>query len=272
MHMCSEEKNKVVVRFLGQAGFKITSQDLSIVIDPYFSDSVDRQCSSDGVVWKRNYTIPYEKKTEYLSGIDYVLLSHDHLDHTDPETLIMIRDLSPKAAFAASAWFAPRLAKIGIPENRIISLKSGKVCTLAGESGADALILPVPAAHEELHPCEPGGFMELGFIVELCGRRIYHGGDTCVYDGHADIIRNVNLAILPVNGRDKKRASMNVVGNMNAREAAKLACDSGVGAVIPCHWDLYDNNGETIENIIAAFEQYPDVKYKILKFGECIVL
>ena len=272
MNMCSEDKNRISVRFLGQAGFRITSRDLSVVIDPYFSDLVDRLCSSDGVVWKRNYMIPDDKKVEYLSNIDYVLLSHDHLDHTDPETLIMIRDLSPKAAFAASAWFSQRLAEIGISENRIISLESGTVCTLAGESDAAALVSPVPAAHEELHPCAPGGFMELGFILEMCGRRIYHGGDTCVYDGHADVIREVDLAILPVNGRDEKRAGMNVVGNMNVREAARLAYDAGVGAVIPCHWDLYDNNGETVENIIDAFDAYPDIKYKILNFGECIIL
>ena len=236
---------------LGQAGFMVKTGDVCIVIDPYLSYSVD-----DGDKWVRK--MPPPMLPSEMTDADYVLLSHDHLDHVDPETLMGIAAVSPNCKFAASAWYAVRrLTEIGISEDRIISLESDVTFVISDY----VTVTPIPAAHEELHPCSPGGYEELGFIITSGDQSIYHGGDTCVYEGLCERIRGVNIAILPVNGRDETRHQMNCIGNMNAEEAAKLAHDAGIGCVIPCHWELYELNGETPENIRAAFAKYPDVKY-----------
>ncbi|MBR4881425.1 MAG: MBL fold metallo-hydrolase [Clostridia bacterium] len=227
------------------------AKDVCILIDPYLSYSVD-----DGDKWIRRFAPPL--LPSQVTDADIVLLSHDHLDHVDPETLSGIAKASPDCRFAASAWYAEKsLADIGIPQERIIPLTADAPITLAD----GITVTPVPAAHEELHPCSPGGFEELGFIIDIDGRRIYHGGDTCVYDGLSERIKGVDVAILPVNGRDEERHRMNCIGNMNADEAALLAHDAGVKLVIPGHWELYELNSETPENIRAAFAKYPDVKY-----------
>lgn len=248
---------KIKITHLGQAGFRIDTDGLSIVTDPYLTYSVD-----DGDKWIRKYAPPM-KPTD-MKNVDFVLLSHDHLDHIDPETLRGIAKASPEGRFAASASYAKeRLTEIGISENRIIPLEANERIEL--KNGIS--VIPVPAAHEELHPCTPGGYAELGFIIDIFGKRIYHGGDTCLYEGLCDTIFGADVAILPVNGRDEVRHLMNCIGNMNADEAAKLAHDAGIGLVIPCHWELYEQNGETPENIRASFEKYPDVKYELL-FGD----
>lgn len=251
------KNGKIQITHLGQAGFRIDTDGQSIVIDPYLTYSVD-----DGDKWVRKYAPPM-KPTD-MKNVDLVLLSHDHLDHIDPETLRGIAKASPKSRFAASAAYAAeRLTEIGISENRIIPLEANERFDI--KNGIS--VTPVPAAHEELHPCTPGGYAELGFIIDVCGKRIYHGGDTCVYDGLCDIICGACVGILPVNGRDEARRMMNCIGNMNADEAAKLAHDAGIGLVIPCHWELYEQNGERPENIRAAFEKYPNVKHALL-FGD----
>lgn len=247
-------KNHIVIRHLGQAGFEIRFDDVRIVIDPYLSYSVD-----DGDKWVRKYAPPVLPSE--MTDVDFVLLSHDHLDHVDPETLQGIAKASPNCKFAASASYAMRrLTEIGIAEDRIIPLEAERPLTLAD----DAIVTPIPAAHEELHPCVPGGYKELGFIIELHGKRIYHGGDTCLYAGLFERIHSVDIGILPVNGRDEERHRMNCIGNMNAEEAAWLANEAEIGLTVPCHWELYELNGETPENIREAFAKYPDVKYELL--------
>ena len=253
--------NKIKLHHLGQAGFSLKTDSIHILIDPYLSYSVD-----DGDKWIRKFTPPVQPSQ--LTDVDIVFLSHDHIDHIDPETLLGIIAASPDCRFAASAYYAKdRLTGIGIPEKNIISLESDKVIIVTD----DVTVIPVPAAHEELHPCTPGGYLELGFIIDINGTRIYHGGDTCVYDGLCERIRGVDVGILPVNGRDEIRHMMNCIGNMNADEAALLANDAGIGLVIPCHWELYELNGETPENIRGAFAKYPHVKYELLCGNEIII-
>lgn len=244
----------IKITHLGQAGFRIDHKDTTIIIDPYLSYSVD-----DGDKWVRRYAPPMLPSD--ITDADIVLLSHDHLDHVDPETLSGIAKASPNCRFAASASFAmARLTEIGIAKDRIIPLEAD----VPLEFTREVTVTPIPAAHEELHPCSHGGFEELGFIIDVCDKRIYHGGDTCVYEGLVERIKGVDVAILPVNGRDEIRHSMNCIGNMNAKEAAKLAYDAEIKCVIPCHWELYELNGETPENIHAAFAKYPSAKYTLM--------
>lgn len=247
-------KMSIHIKHLGQAGFVISDGVNVVVTDPYLSYSVD-----DGDTWIRKYAPPI--RAEELTGAGLVLLSHDHLDHVDPETLTRLCAASPTCRFAASAAFAvERLTEIGIPRERIIPLECDTPLTFS-----DGLtVTPIPAAHEELHPCDEGGYAELGFIIDMDGRRIYHGGDTCVYDGLCDRICGVDIAMLPVNGRDERRHAMNCIGNMNITEAARLAHDAEIGCTVPCHWDLYEQNGETPENIRAAFSEYPELKYLLM--------
>lgn len=250
-------QKKGSIRHLGQAGYSVETENIRILIDPYLSYSVD-----DGDKWIRKYAPPVLPSE--VTDADFVFMSHDHLDHVDPETLLGIAEASPNCSFAASAAFAvDRLTEIGIAEDRIIPLESD----VAVRIGNGVTVTPIPAAHEELHPCSPGGYEELGFIFEIDGERIYHGGDTCVYDGLCERIYGVDIAMLPVNGRDEVRHQMNCIGNMNADEAAKLASDARIGCTIPCHWELYELNGETPENIRAAFAKYPQVKYTLM--GVC---
>ena len=253
--------NRIKIQHLGQAGFSIKTESAHIIIDPYLSYSVD-----DGDKWIRKFVPPV--LPEELTDVDIVLLSHDHLDHIDPETLQGIAKASPSCKFAASACYAKdRLAEIGILEGNIISLECDDTITVADR----ITVTPIPAAHEELHLCIPGGYMELGFLIDIAGTRIYHGGDTCVYDGLCDRIKGVDIGILPVNGRDEIRHQMNCIGNMNADEAAQLANDACIGLVIPCHWELYELNGETPENIRAAFAKHPEVKYELLCGNEITI-
>ena len=61
---------------------------LNILIDPYLSNSVEELDSPDLI---RQIKIPYYP--EELTNIDWVLITHDHIDHCDPFCRLSLRSL-----------------------------------------------------------------------------------------------------------------------------------------------------------------------------------
>ena len=67
----------------------------------------------------------------------------------------------------------------------------------------------------------------------------------------------VDVALLPINGRDGERYRRNCIGNMTYQEAADLTGELQPRTVIPGHWDMFrDNPGDP-----CAFADYLDAKY-----------
>jgi len=102
----------------------------------------------------------------------------------------------------------------------------------------------------------------LGYVVEIGGVRAYHAGDCSPYPGQSERLRELrpDVAMLPINGRDYFReAEHNIVGNMNFREAARLATDMGAEVLVPMHWELFPGNrgypGDLVRYVAEHFSQ-----------------
>jgi L-ascorbate metabolism protein UlaG (beta-lactamase superfamily) len=89
-----------------------------------------------------------------------------------------------------------------------------------------------------------GLYRYLGYVLDDGVARVYHAGDTIPYDGQVERLRalRVDLALLPINGRDHFREAAGIVGNMDHREAARLAADAGVDVLVPMHYDTFTQN------------------------------
>ncbi len=116
-------------------------------------------------------------------------------------------------------------------------------------------MLSVPACHGLKAPpaiygfdfVERGGkhlYRYLGYILDIAGARIYHAGDTVIYDGLVERLREqeIDVAFLPINGRSYFREQKDIVGNMDEREAADLAAAAGVKLLVPIHYDMFAAN------------------------------
>lgn len=229
-------QGQIAIFYLGQETILVKHEGRYILFDPYLSDYVDRNFCTDTVVWKRRYPAPIAP--EELDFIDYVFCSHDHGDHTDPVSLTAIAAASAKAIFAGSPPVLNVYASCGIPAERTLLLRADEKVQLADSLSVTA----IPAAHEQLHPCGDGCYAELGFVLDLNGIRICHAGDCCMYDGLTDRIRDVDVAFLPINGRDYFRTSSGIIGNFDCTEAIRLAAAANVSLLVPLHYDLYDIN------------------------------
>lgn len=258
-------EGQLALFYLGQEGVLVKHADKYLLFDPFLTYYVDRTASSAAVPWVRKYAPPIAP--EALDFIDYVFCSHEHGDHTDPWSLTAIAKASPNARFIVPAPLRAMVSGFGINENRILPAIADQVIDLPGAS-----VLPVPAAHEQLEPDAQGLYRALGYRVTLGENVIYHAGDSCLYDGLEARLGQVDVAMLPVNGRDYYRLGKNIIGNMDVREAAILAAHVQAKLLLPLHFDLYPVN--EISPAVIADELYryaAPVPFHICRPGERVL-
>ena len=258
---------QVGVWYLGQEGFLFKTKNSYLTVDPYLSDYVDRNCC-EFVRWKRLYEPPMTP--EDLSFVNVVLCTHSHYDHADPDTLSVIAVNNPNTKFVMPAPCVKALVEYGIKEENIISAVAFQEIEIDGFK-----IIPVPSAHEELHIDENGNYFEVGYIIKANGKTFFHAGDMCMYEGLIESLQkfDINIAFLPINGRDYFRNKADIIGNFNCEEAVLLAKEINADLLVPMHHDLYEVNGVSIENFVGAIKKYDTFRrYHIFAPGELYVI
>ncbi|MBO2451915.1 MBL fold metallo-hydrolase [Actinomadura barringtoniae] len=259
---------------LGQAGFLIKGSGGTVVaVDPYLSDrlATDSEFGPPGR-WARRFPPPFGPGE---LDADVVVITHEHADHFDPVTLGPAFERHPFQLVAPPvlADDATRLGAAFRPAHAGEPLEVGGV-----------LVHPVPAAHspEYTGPAcydvmvQDGAHRFLGYVIEVeDGVTVYHAGDTVL---HPEIDRALaglrpRVALLPVNGRDRIREEMGIVGNLTVREAAHLAAQAGARWLMPSHHDLFAVNAESVTTFVDTLDrQFPDQEYLVPKVGRPVVL
>ena len=264
MRVVTIPAGSVALWFLGQASVAIKAPHGMVYVDPYLSDYVERVTRRQGTPVLRRY--PSLLDPAAVSNASLVLITHDHEDHLDLETLPQVAAASPQARFVLPGRSARMLAEVGVSSRRMLVPPPWEaVSPIAGIS-----VTALPAAHETLEE-EPGlGHRFLSYVIEFEGVRIFHSGDTVVYPALAEWLQahRVDVGLVAINGRDYFRAQKGIVGNMTYREAADLAALAGFEVTIPLHYDLFDTNGEDPGLFVDyLFGRYPERSVLILGRG-----
>lgn len=234
---------------LGQTGLKISNDSLCILVDPYLSDSVQRLDAPDLV---RQVPIAYDPST--LTNVDWVLITHEHMDHCDPHTIPALAEASPQACFLAPEPVRRQLREWGIAETRIMAATMDWI-----ELGCELKVRAVPAAHPRIllgHDDQPRA---VGYLVERGPQRVWIAGDTSVCEEliqYLQALLPIHTALLPVNEDNFYRRRRGIVGNMSVREAFGLAAELNIKQVVPVHWDLFEINSTSPEEIKAVYRAY----------------
>jgi L-ascorbate 6-phosphate lactonase len=224
----------IALWWLGQAGFAVRAGGLVLLLDPFLAPMAER-------------VSPPAFDPEDAVDVDVVTCSHEHYDHLDLASLPAIARASPKARFVIPRPLVDAVAAAGVPRERIIGAQPDERIRLDGVT-----LHPLPARHgvgmadaygfgREL---SGGLYRFLGFVIDDGVVRVYHAGDTIAYDGQAERLRalRVDVALLPINGRDHFREAAGIVGNLDHREAARLAADARVDVLVPMHYDTFASN------------------------------
>src|SRR5205807_6581225 len=106
------------------------------------------------------------------TGVDLILITHEHVDHLDADSIPALAGASPEARFIVPRPLVERMFGLGVAPRQVIGVQPGETVKLAGVT-----IHPVPAMHG-IHSTdaytfgreESGGLYRfLGYVVDLGG-------------------------------------------------------------------------------------------------------
>lgn len=253
----------ISVWYLGQSSMLVKHCGLYVLFDPHLEDSLSKRGNNPSI---RNYPSPVD--AELLDFIDYVFISHNHADHLEAETIIKIDKYNEKVKYIIPAPETKALVDIGISQGKIVPAHTG-----ANEHNGISFAA-VPAAHYDVKLDEYGDSAMVSYIVKFGDIGVYHAGDTIVYPEMIDILKThpINIAMVPINGRDYIREAKNIIGNTNFKEAADLCRDINADMFIPMHFDLYEHNTENPAYLVDyLYRNLRGRKYHIIQPGERLV-
>ena len=220
----------VAIMWLEQSHFVLkTPWGLLVHVDPFLSRTVAPE----------KHIRPRPLLDPDRAPADFVFLTHDHRDHTDPDTLVPMARVSPVCRFIGPQESCARMLSLGIGTARIIEVVAGETVKLNGFSAT--------AVHAE-NTSPHDATTHLGYVFDFEGVRVYHAGDTRKepdsYLARLRPVRNLSpdVLIVPINEG---------YNNPGPAGAARIVEIVNPRIVIPCHYDCFRHN--TIDP--AAFER-----------------
>ena len=204
------------VTWLAHSGLSFENDRLTVLVDPYLSDSLGEKCDC------MRRRVPLDESFFELKP-DVVLITHSHPDHLDTATLDrFLKNTDKEITVLANGSSYDKLAALGYRHNLVL-LSPHSVWSEGGVT-----FYAVKAEHSERDA--------VGFILDDGEKTYYVSGDTLynfdVIDDCLDLVEDgVDYAFLPINGKHN---------NMNAKDAADFAYEIGAKMAVPVHYGLFD--------------------------------
>lgn len=245
-------RGAVALWFLGQNGFVFkTSEGTVVGTDLYLSNSCTR-IAPPGIDLSRR--IPVLVEPEDLD-VDLFVCTHNHQDHTDPETIERLRH-KDTMAFIGPHPSCDVFTKQGVETGRITPIWPDHTVEMRDVKITGTFALPT----------DDTDLNHVGYILEFGGApRIYMTGDTAECELLASAGRhNPAMMISCINGGFR---------NLSHDEAAMLAARVKPRVAVPCHYDMFPDNSADPHQFRAALKlRAPDVRYLAPAHGEPVVL
>ncbi|MCK4587931.1 MAG: MBL fold metallo-hydrolase, partial [Gammaproteobacteria bacterium] len=210
----------IPVTSLGQTGFRLQFDEQVLYIDPYLSNYVEEQEGPELARMKPITVVP-----ENITDANWVLITHEHMDHCDPQTLVPLSKASPDAKFLAPAGVCVLLQSFGISSDRIVLAQEQWVAL------NDSInVLAVPAAHPTVERNNEGHLLCVGYLIGYKFNNIYHSGDTSIDDELLSVLKKeggASVALVSLNEKNFYRDKAGIIGNMSVRDAFQFAEEMG---------------------------------------------
>jgi len=218
------------VTYLGHATLWIRVNGQNIITDPVFGD----------IVWFIDRHAPFPLPPEELAPMQVVLISHNHYDHLDKDS---IRKLGTGPLYLTPlgyrGWFEDVL-----PGARVIELDWFQKYTL---HGVTYRLLPVQHWTKRT-PFNTNRSLWGSWLIESANRKIYFAGDSGYFPGFAEYGRKfgpMDAALLPI-GSYQPRWFMSVY-HMDPGEAVQAFQTLRAKVLIPQQWGVFDLTDEPMD-------------------------
>jgi len=212
-------QDELALWWLGQAGYILRSTALAVAIDPYLTDSA----AGPKGEFTRLFPAPIEPEN---LQVDVYVVTHDHGDHLDPETISRYPH-KQTTNFIAPRHTARRLRELGVPGNRVHMVEAGDDWECRGLKIRGTFALPTG-----VDVLDTTGYL----LTFANGRSVYHTSDTMFHPlVLAAAPREPDVLLVPINGK---------WGNPNPEQAVAFAKAVKPRFVLPNHYDLMELNVE----------------------------
>lgn len=218
------------VTYLGHATLWIRLNGQNIITDPVFGD----------IVYFIDRYAPFPLQPEEIPPMQVVLISHNHYDHLDKDSIRRIGTgplyLTP---LGYREWFEDIL-----PGARVIELDWFQKYTIHGIT-----YRLLPAQHwTKRTPWDTNRRLWGSWLVESANRRVYFAGDSGYFPGFAEFGRKfgpMDAALLPI-GAYEPRWFMSVY-HLDPDEAVKAFRELRARVLIPQQWGVFDLTDEPMD-------------------------
>jgi L-ascorbate 6-phosphate lactonase len=242
-------KRSVAIWWLGQSGFIFKSAEGTLVsTDLYLTNSCADTYRDIGVNLERR--VPVLIPPEEVQ-VDVYTCTHNHRDHTDPETIRRLRNKD-------SARFVGPHPSCGV--YRAEGIESDRIVPAWPDWSMEFRDVTIHGTFSL--PTDDTDLNHMGYVFRFGnGPTVYVTGDT----DYSELLfaaakHKPDLAITCINGG---------FNNLSHFEAAQVMSHIKPKAAIPCHFDMFPDNAVDPEQFRASLRlRAPDVGYLKLEHGK----
>jgi len=222
------EASRLAVSWFGHSTALLEIDGYRVLTDPVWSN----RCSPSDIVGPQRLHPP-PVQLEGLPAVDAVVISHDHYDHLDIDTITALAR-SQRAPFFVPLGVGAHLRSWGIPKDRIVELdwnESAEVDKLT--------VICMPARHFSGRAFTRNNTLWASWAFVGPSRSAYFGGDTGYTKGFAQIGADhgpFDLTLMPIGAYHTAWPDI----HMNPEEAVRAHLDvSESGLLVPIHWGTF---------------------------------
>ena len=221
--------------WVGHSTFLVQLDGVNLLTDPHWGS----RTSPVSFLGPRRL-VPPGVRLEDLPSIHAVVISHDHYDHLDRQTVTRLaRDHRPTffVPLGLKAWFQDTGIDDVVELDWWQSARVGRVtitCTPAQHSSGRSVTLT-----------DQNRRLWSSWVVATPTRRFYFAGDTGYFGGFAEIGRRLgpfDVAALPIGGYSDYRDHH--PNHVSPEESVRAFQDLGARLLVPMHWGTFELNRE----------------------------
>lgn len=234
--------------WFGHSGYLLHIEGLNILVDPIFAESIAP------VPWfMKSYAGTSVYSVEDLPPLDAVIITHDHYDHLNYETIIKISTKTKH--FYTTLGVGEHLAYWGVPESAITELDWWESAALR----EGMTITAAPARHFSGRGIINNKTLWASFVFKTARTSLYIGGDSG-YDTHFKTLGEkfgpFDLVMLECGQYNKKWALIHLM----PEETVQASLDLKAKALLPMHWGRFTLASHTWDEPINRLQKEADVR------------
>jgi L-ascorbate metabolism protein UlaG (beta-lactamase superfamily) len=226
--MLNDTTDQIYFNWLGHAAILMQYQGKYILMDPMLG----QRASPFSFLGPKRYSAP-PITAENLPTIEAVVLSHDHYDHLDYETIKIIKD--KVKYFYVPVGIGASLRYWGVAEEQIVELDWWE-----SKSFNNIEIIATPARHFSGRLLSQNNTFWASWVIKWGDHSIYFGGDTGIFDGFTEIGKKYapfDIAFMPIGAYNKSWHDI----HLDPEEAVDAFKQLGTAKKFyPIHWGTFD--------------------------------